>query len=132
MVAELLDRRAHRSRDRTIRNRPRRRGNMKTTRAEATTAADRAGQRSICGSRSSRRAAEALILLPEQRKAHPAAADTAALPREADRTEATPEADHTEALLVAADTVTTKRFPPRFTPHLTHRQEAPQGASCTP
>ena len=27
---------------------------------------------------------------------------------------------------------TTNRFSPRFTPHLTHRQEAPQGASCPP
>jgi hypothetical protein len=25
----------------------------------------------------------------------------------------------------AADTITAKRFSPRFTPHLTHRQEAP-------
>ena len=71
-------------------------------------------------------------ILPGQCQARPAAADTAALPREADRAEATPEADHTAALLVAADTVTTKRFPPRFTPHLTHRQEAPKGASCPP
>ena len=40
MEAGLLNRRARLSRDRTIRNRPRRRGNMKTIRAALTTAAD--------------------------------------------------------------------------------------------
>ena len=65
--------------------------------------------------------------------ARPVAADTMAPPQVADRTEAeaTPEADRMAALLVAA-TITTKGFPPRFTPHLTHRQEAPKGASCPP
>jgi hypothetical protein len=29
-------------------------------------------------------------------------------------------------------TIITDRFSPRFTPHLTHRQEASEGASCTP
>jgi hypothetical protein len=34
--------------------------------------------------------------------------------------------------LLAATAAITKRFLPRFTPHLTHRQEAPKGASCPP
>ena len=68
---------------------------------------------------------------PDQCQALPAVADTTALLRAADRAEATPEADRMEALLVA-DKITTKGFLPRFTPHLTHRQEAPKGASCPP
>jgi hypothetical protein len=58
----------------------------------------------------------------------PAAAIAARL-QAADRGEAAPAAVRMAALPVA-DTVTTKRFPPRFTPLLTHRQEAPKGASC--
>ena len=57
------------------------------------------------------------------------AVETAAGRREADRAEAAPEADRMAALLVV-DKITTKGFPPRFTPLLTHRQEAPKGASC--
>ena len=76
------------------------------------------------------RVAEAPIP-PDRCQAHLVAADPTALLREADRAEATQEADRMAALLVA-DTITTKRFPPRFTPHLTHRQEAPKGASCPP
>jgi hypothetical protein len=77
---------------------------------------------------------------PGQFQVPPAAADTTALLRAertmarrrvADRAEATPEADRMATLLVA-DTITTKGFLPRFTPHLTHRQEVPKGASCPP
>jgi hypothetical protein len=50
MAAGRLKGKARLSRDRIIRNRPRRRGNMKTTLAAASTAADQAGQRSICAS----------------------------------------------------------------------------------
>ena len=53
-----------------------------------------------------------------------AAAETAAVRQVEHPTEATPEADRT-AVLPVAGTVTTKKFLPRFTPHLTHRQEAP-------
>ena len=63
--------------------------------------------------------------------AHPLAAETTAAHRVADLEEAAPEADLMAALPVA-DTITTKKFPPRFTPLLTHRQEAPKGASCPP
>ena len=65
--------------------------------------------------------------------ARPVAADTTALLRAADRmeAEATPAAVRMAALPVA-DTITTDGFPPRFTPHRTHRQEAPKGASCPP
>lgn len=52
MAAGRLKDRGHLSRDRTIRNLPRHRGNMKTTRAGTSIAVDRAGQRSICGSQS--------------------------------------------------------------------------------
>jgi hypothetical protein len=62
------------------------------------------------------------------------AADIVVRLRPADRAEVNPEADQMAdqmaALLVA--TITTKGFLPRFTPHLTHRQEAPKGASCPP
>jgi hypothetical protein len=55
----------------------------------------------------------------------------------ADRTEAIPEVVRTAVLLVADTpppdvTIITDRFSPRFTPHLTHRQEASEGASCPP
>jgi hypothetical protein len=55
----------------------------------------------------------------------------------ADRAEAIPEADRTAVRLVADIrppdmTIITDRFSPRFTPHLTHRQEASEEASCTP
>jgi hypothetical protein len=73
----------------------------------------------------------------------PEAADTVALLRAADRAEATPEAVHVGATLEADPmvalpavaillraTTADKMFPPRFTPLLTHRQEAPKGASC--
>lgn len=59
-------------------------------------------------------------------------------PQAVDRTEVIPEADRMEILLVAADihppdmTAITDRFSPRFIPHLTHRQEASEGASCPP
>jgi hypothetical protein len=59
------------------------------------------------------------------------AAETAAERPARDREEATPEADRVAALQVT-DAITTKRFLPRFTPLLTHRQEAPKGASCPP
>jgi hypothetical protein len=49
-AAGHLKGKAHLSRGRTIRNLPSRRGNIKTTRAAASTAADRTGQRSICSS----------------------------------------------------------------------------------
>jgi hypothetical protein len=68
---------------------------------------------------------------PDQCQVRPAVADTTALLRAADRAEVTPEADRMAALLVA-DKITAKGFLPRFTPHLTHRQEAPKGASCPP
>jgi hypothetical protein len=76
-----------------------------------------------------------------QRQAHlaavPVAVDIAALLRAAGTAEATPEADRAEAHLVAdtrppETTVTTNRFAPRFIPLLTHRREAPKGASCLP
>ena len=59
------------------------------------------------------------------------AAETAAGRRVVDREEETPQAVPMAALLIT-DAIITKRFPPRFTPHLTHRQEAPKGASCPP
>ena len=49
--------------------------------------------------------------------------------RAADRAEEIP-ADPMAAR-PAVDIAITNKFPPRFTPHLTHRQEAPQGASCS-
>lgn len=63
--------------------------------------------------------------------AHRLAADPTAAHRAAVLEEAAPEADRAAALPVA-DTITAKKFPPRFTPYLTHRQEAPKGASCPP
>jgi hypothetical protein len=63
--------------------------------------------------------------------AHRLAAVPTAAHQAAALEEAAPEADRAAALPVA-DTITTKKFPPRFTPYLTHRQEAPKGASCPP
>jgi hypothetical protein len=56
--------------------------------------------------------------------------------RAADPTEEIPEGGHM-ALQVADTlrpgmTIITDRFSPRFTSHLTHRQEASEGASCPP
>jgi len=56
----------------------------------------------------------------------------------AGRTAAIPAADRmAEGLPAAAThrlamTIITNRFSPRFTPYLTHRQEASDGASCPP
>jgi hypothetical protein len=54
----------------------------------------------------------------------------AAATREADRTAR--RTRRRMADLPAATAAITKIFLPRFTPHLTHRQEAPKGASCPP
>jgi len=62
VVAGHLEGKAGRSLDPTLRNRPSRRGNTKIIRAEASTAADRTGQRSTCSSLSSLLAAEDPIL----------------------------------------------------------------------
>ena len=73
---------------------------------------------------------------PGQCRARRAAA-TAVLLRAVDRAEIIPEEGRAEVLLVADTlppgmTVATNRFSPRFTPNLTHRQEASEGASCPP
>ena len=63
---------------------------------------------------------------------HRVAAITVLLPV-GDRTEAIPEAGLlTMDTLHLGMTIITDRFSPRFTSHLTHRQEASEGASCPP
>jgi hypothetical protein len=76
------------------------------------------------------RPAEARIPAVQRPAARVAAAPTAASLEE-DRVEVAPEAGRMEALRMA-DTVATKWVPPRFTPYLTHRQEALKRASCPP
>ena len=88
--------------------------------AAATAAADIAAHRP----------AEARIPAVQRPAARVAAAPTAASLEE-DRVEVAPEAGRMEALRMA-DTVATKWVPPRFTPYLTHRQEALKRASCPP
>jgi hypothetical protein len=61
----------------------------------------------------------------------PAVADTMRPRPPVVRAEAALQADRMADLHMAV-TVTAKKFIPRFTPHLTHRQEAPKGASCPP
>jgi hypothetical protein len=64
---------------------------------------------------------------------HRLVAAITALLQAADRTEAILEAGlQTMGIRHPDMTIITDRFSPRFTSHLTHRQEASEGASCPP
>ena len=87
----------------------------------------KAGVRITAVRRRLHRQAAAVIGAP-----HLVAAITVLL-RAADRTEEIPEAGLLTMGILRPDmTITTDRFSPRFTSHLTHRQEASEGASCPP